>query len=85
MEKKHGKTIYCMRGKGYKIASEEEKALYFAQSCKRTLASLDRAKTLHSITDKRYLPDAIKRVFKNDENVKRIVDSSYADIRLLLK
>jgi hypothetical protein len=75
MEESHKCTLWLVRGVGYKIANKDETALYTAGAIKRTLMWADRTRRLVPITDRQYLPSALKRVFaKNSSNVARLAN-----------
>ena len=79
METHHGKTIWCEKhaGKGddvkkYRIATEQEKAVFLVRRAKSWIRSGEGVVRLHQITDLKLIPAAQEIVFKNSS--KRVYD-----------
>lgn len=67
MESRYGTTIINVPGLGYKLADPDELALHTAKWVKRTILYADRTYRLVDITDRRKIPGAIQKVFKDNE------------------
>lgn len=67
LERTHGKTIWNIRGEGWRMASEDEKAVYLVSCAKRTIRFADRTRRIYEVTDKRLIPGAMKKVFGTTE------------------
>lgn len=76
LEARKGKSIWNVRGEGYRIASEKEKAIYLVRHTKRTLRYADRAARLYMITDKRLIPDAVQEVFGSKAKAQALLSDS---------
>lgn len=73
MEKNYGKTIWNIRGEGWRIAKEPEKAIFLVRSTRNVLKHADRAKDLHDITDKKYLAEAQEYVFGSSARAQKAI------------
>jgi len=63
MEIRYRKTLFCVTGCGYKVASPRELAIYTARFLRRTLTHADRTMRLADIVDRKRMPSAIREVF----------------------
>lgn len=63
MELTKGTTIVNVRGRGYKVATPKELAIYSAKCGKRTIHWADRTWRALEITDRKLLPSAVRQVF----------------------
>ncbi len=73
LETRYKNTLYNVRGKGYKLCTPEELALYTAKFYRRTILYANRTYRLAEIVDRRYIPAALRTVFCDTEgNVKQL-------------
>ena len=63
LERNKGVTIWNVLGKGWRIATEKEKAIHLIRSARTTIKWGERAVRLYEITEHKLIPDAIKYVF----------------------
>lgn len=67
MELRYKTTLINIRGLGYKVATPDETALTTAKWVKRTIMYADRTYRLVDITDRKLIPNALKKVFMDSE------------------
>ena len=73
LENKKAMSIWNIRGEGYRLATEKEKAIFLVRHTRKTLKYADRATRLYLITDHRMLPDAVKSVFGTKEKARGLI------------
>lgn len=67
LELERGCTLHYVTDVGYKIADKEETAMYAARAIRYTLLYAGRTTRLFPITDKKYLPAALRKVFMSQK------------------
>lgn len=67
LENRYRTTLYNVRGKGYKVTTPDELALYTAKFVKRTILHADRTYRLIEIVDRKKIPGALRVVFLDTE------------------
>ena len=67
LEENRKTTLYNIKGIGYKIADQDELAMYTAKFVKRTILYADRTGRLVKIVDKARIPGALKKVFSKNQ------------------
>lgn len=63
LEINNNKSIWNVRGEGWKLASEHEKAVHLIREARTTIKRANRCNRLFLIVDKKELPKAIGKVF----------------------
>ena len=63
LENKKGMSIWNVSGKGYRIATENEKAIFLVRHAHKTIKHAERANRLYVITDRKLIPGAVEKVF----------------------
>lgn len=66
-ESKHGKTFWNIRGVGWRVADEQEKAIYTVRCARSTIKWADRTRRIYAVTQKSLVPGAMKKVFGSNE------------------
>ena len=76
LEQKKGMSIWNIKGKGWRIATENEKAIFLVKTTHRTLKNAERVQVLYGCTDRRLIPDALVQVFGSKEKAKQMLQGS---------
>lgn len=70
LETTYKATIWNVRGEGWRVATEEEKAIYMIRSARNAISRAQRTVRLYSITEEKYIPGAVEKVFGKYSNAK---------------
>lgn len=60
-------TLWNVRNVGFRVATEDELAIYTAKWVRRTITSADRTTRLTDIVDRKRMPNALRKVFLDNE------------------
>ena len=85
VERELGVTIWNIHGEGWRIASKLETAVVMYRSAKKTVRYAERTADLYSLTDKKHLPEALKKVFNNSPKAQRELTEYNSKFKKLFK
>ena len=83
LEEKKTRTIWNVRGEGYRIATEKEKAIFLLRTARTTIKWASRAQRLHAITDKKLIPEAREYVFGSADKAQEAIELHKQQFSLL--
>lgn len=83
LEHKKGVSIWNVKGEGYRIATEPEKAIFLVKGTHRVLKLAERVSRLYVITDKKLIPGAINTVFGSKEKARIMLKGSNRSLGMI--
>lgn len=84
LEEKKGMSIWNVRGEGYRIASEKEKAVFLCRTTRTVLKNAERAARLYVITDKKLIPQAVQEVYGNPAKAQLLYKDSHRKLQMIM-